>query len=187
MVKADKRILILKALEDILPGKRFHEITLEDVAKSAGVGKGTIYLYFKDKDALFAELISYQLASLAEEISALQNCAISDLTGKVFELVANFIRRHRSGFGTVSGAVNNTANLSEEQLEKLKKQSSVVVDTLCNVIKKSAPQWSDNTAALNARTLLWLADGFMRSEFAREKSFVETEDVLAFYKRGAGI
>lgn len=187
MAKTDKRILILKALEDILPGKRFHEITLDEVAKAAGVGKGTIYLYFKDKDALFAELIGYQLDGLAEEISALQNCAITVLPDKVFELVANFIRRHRAGFGTVSGAVNSTANLSEDQLEKLKKQSSLVVDTLAGVINKSAPQWSEQTAALNARTLLWLVDGFMRSEFAREKSFVEVEEVLAFYKRGAGI
>ena len=57
MAKTDKRILILKALEDILPGKRFHEITLEEVAKAAGVGKGTIYLYFKDKFDAFGDTV----------------------------------------------------------------------------------------------------------------------------------
>ncbi|MBR7146019.1 MAG: TetR/AcrR family transcriptional regulator [Lentisphaeria bacterium] len=187
MTKENKRILILKALEELLPGRRFHEITLEEVAKAAQVGKGTIYLYFKDKDALFAELVCYQLERLSQELAALADCAIHDLPGRVFELVSNFIRRHRAGFGTVSGAVNYTANLSAEQLEKLRQCSSDAVDTLAKVFQKAAPDWSSSRTALNARALLWLVDGFMRSEFAREKSCVEIEEVLSFYKRGAEI
>ena len=187
MSKENKRILILKALEELLPGRRFHEITLDEVAKAAQVGKGTIYLYFKDKDALFAELVCYQLERLSQELAALSVCTLDELPGQVFELVSVFIRRHRTGFGTVSGAVNHTANLSAEQLEKLRKCSSDAVDTLAEVFHKAAPFWNDSQTALNARTLLWLVDGFMRSEFAREKSYVEIEDVLAFYKRGAEI
>ena len=44
MAKTDKRILILKALEDILPGKRFHEITLDEML----VLKGLNILYHKN-------------------------------------------------------------------------------------------------------------------------------------------
>ena len=47
MAKTDKRILILKALEDILPGKRFHEITLDEVAKAAGVGVVVFGIWLK--------------------------------------------------------------------------------------------------------------------------------------------
>ena len=187
MNKTNKRILILNALEGLLPGRRFHEITLDEVAKAAQVGKGTIYLYFKDKDALFAELVCYQLERLAGEFAALSDSNIQELPDQVFELVSSFILRHRAGFGTVSGAVNQTANLSAEQLEKLRQCSSNAVDVLADVFRKAAPAWSSSEIALNARTLLWLVDGFMRSEFAREKSCVEVEEVLAFYKRGAGI
>ena len=187
MSKENKRVLILEALEKLLPGRRFHEITLEEVAKAAQVGKGTIYLYFRDKDALFAELICYQLERLAAELANLADCSIEVLPDLVFERVSCFIRSHRAGFGTVSGAVNHTANLSSGQLEKLRKCSSNVVDVLADVISKAAPEWENSRVALNARTLLWLVDGFMRSEFARNGSCVEIEDVLAFYKRGAGI
>jgi AcrR family transcriptional regulator len=38
---------------------------LEDVAKRAGVAKGTIYLHFKDKEALFQELIRSALVPVA--------------------------------------------------------------------------------------------------------------------------
>ena len=187
MTKENKRILILQALEELLPGRRFHEITLDEVAKAAGVGKGTIYLYFKDKDALFAELICFQLEKLSEELAALADCSINVLPGKVFELVEGFIRRHRSGFGAVSNMANQVANLSAEQIEKMRSSSSQVVDTLSNVMQKAHPAWNNSQSALNARTLLWLVDGFLRSEFTREQSIVKTEELLAFYKRGAGI
>ncbi len=41
------------AVEKLFTSRRFHEVTLDDVAQAAGVGKGTIYRYFEDKDDLF--------------------------------------------------------------------------------------------------------------------------------------
>jgi len=49
----DKRQKIMDAVEQLFTSRRFHEITLEQVAQKAGVGKGTIYRYFHDKDDLF--------------------------------------------------------------------------------------------------------------------------------------
>mgnify|MGYP001164717802 CR=1 FL=1 len=53
MEKGDKRQQIMQAAEGLFTSRRFHEITLDDVAREAHVGKGTIYLYFRDKDDLF--------------------------------------------------------------------------------------------------------------------------------------
>ena len=96
MSKENKRELILNALEELLPGRRFHEITLDEVAKAAQVGKGTIYLYFQDKDALFAELVCFRLAKLQNQLAELSGSSIEELPGKVFDLVGEFIRRHRN-------------------------------------------------------------------------------------------
>ena len=43
----------MQAVEKLFTSRRFHEITLDDVAHAAQVGKGTIYRYFQDKDDLF--------------------------------------------------------------------------------------------------------------------------------------
>ena len=187
MAKENKRVLILQALEELLPGRRFHEITLDEVAKAAQVGKGTIYLYFKDKDALFAELVCYQLEKLSESFAALAECNINELPRKVFDLIESFIRRHRAGFGAVGNMASLTANLSPEQIEKLFSASSQVADTLACTMQKAAPEWQESQSALNARTLLWLIDGVVRSEFTGGKNQISTEELLAFYKRGAGI
>ena len=55
MSQPDKRHQIMKAAEKLFTTRRFHEITLDDVAAAAGVGKGTIYRYFQDKEDLFFE------------------------------------------------------------------------------------------------------------------------------------
>ena len=48
----DKKQRIMQAAEQLFRTHRFHEITLEEIAREAKVGKGTIYLYFSDKEDL---------------------------------------------------------------------------------------------------------------------------------------
>src|SRR4030095_2557623 len=43
---------------------------LDDVARRAGVAKGTIYLHFKDKEALFEELIRTAIVPLVTRLGA---------------------------------------------------------------------------------------------------------------------
>ena len=59
---SDKRGLILAAALDEFCAHGFEAARLDDVAKRANVAKGTIYLYFKDKDSLFQELLREQIS-----------------------------------------------------------------------------------------------------------------------------
>jgi AcrR family transcriptional regulator len=54
---AARRDAILDAALDEFSARGFAAARLDDVAKRASVAKGTIYLYFKDKEDLFQELI----------------------------------------------------------------------------------------------------------------------------------
>ena len=53
MPREDRRRQIMQAAEKLFTSRRFHEITTDEVARVAGVGKGTMYRYFRDKDDLF--------------------------------------------------------------------------------------------------------------------------------------
>src|SRR5438270_12449828 len=59
---AARRDAILAAALDEFAAQGFAAARLDDVAKRAGVAKGTIYLYFADKETLFQELIRAQLS-----------------------------------------------------------------------------------------------------------------------------
>jgi AcrR family transcriptional regulator len=54
---AARREAILSAALDEFSLRGFAAARLDDVAKRAGVAKGTIYLYFRDKEALFQEIV----------------------------------------------------------------------------------------------------------------------------------
>ena len=53
-----RREAILAAALDEFSAQGFAATRLDDVARRAGVAKGTIYLYFKDKESLFQELVA---------------------------------------------------------------------------------------------------------------------------------
>jgi AcrR family transcriptional regulator len=73
---AARRIAILEAALDEFSARGFAGARLDDVAQRAGVAKGTIYLHFKDKEALFQELVRTMLGPL---ISGLEQLQASDL------------------------------------------------------------------------------------------------------------
>lgn len=57
MPDTDRRAQIMEAAEKLFTTRRFHEVTTDDVARVARVGKGTIYRYFADKDDLYFQLV----------------------------------------------------------------------------------------------------------------------------------
>jgi len=55
---------ILAAALDEFSARGFAATRIDDVARRAGVAKGTIYLYFRDKEALFQELVRTMLVPI---------------------------------------------------------------------------------------------------------------------------
>src|SRR3984893_16511630 len=68
---AERRQAILEAALDEFVARGFTATRLDDVAKRAGVAKGTIYLHFKDKEALFQELVRTALVPLIGRLTSL--------------------------------------------------------------------------------------------------------------------
>jgi AcrR family transcriptional regulator len=69
---AARRAAILKAALDEFCEKGFAATRVEDVAARARVAKGTIYLNFKDKQALFEELIRSTLGAHIARLEAVR-------------------------------------------------------------------------------------------------------------------
>lgn len=67
---AERRQAIIEAALDEFVARGFTATRLEDVAKRAGVAKGTIYLHFRDKESMFEELIRTALVPLIGRLHA---------------------------------------------------------------------------------------------------------------------
>ncbi len=66
----DKRARILAAATAVFAERDFHRVQVSEVATRAGVGKGTVYLYFPTKDALHEVTLQASLTQLAADVDA---------------------------------------------------------------------------------------------------------------------
>jgi AcrR family transcriptional regulator len=66
-----KRRQILEGARRIFLARGFDAASLLDLAKAAGVSKGTLYVYFKNKEELFAAIVQHECCTHAEGAFAL--------------------------------------------------------------------------------------------------------------------
>ena len=91
---------ILRAAEHVFALKGYYEATMQDIAKEAQYATGTVYLYFRDKEALYISLIEQKykdlLSILKEEIAKAQ-----DSRGKLDVFIRenlSFFERNKNSF-----------------------------------------------------------------------------------------
>jgi AcrR family transcriptional regulator len=74
--QAERRQAILAAALEEFASCGFAATRIDDIAKRAGVAKGTIYLYFRDKESLFQELVRSMLGPVVDGIETAPVAAI---------------------------------------------------------------------------------------------------------------
>jgi len=84
-----KESILAAALEEF-SARGFAAARLDDVARRAGVGKGTIYLHFRDKEMLFQELVRSYLSPI---VATLERARVTEapLRAAADGLVALFV------------------------------------------------------------------------------------------------
>jgi AcrR family transcriptional regulator len=61
---------LLEAARKVLAAKGYHGTKIVDIARDAGVGVGTFYLYYPTKEAIFLELVEDSVRRLKTELDA---------------------------------------------------------------------------------------------------------------------
>jgi AcrR family transcriptional regulator len=57
VLRARKRATILDGASRIFAARVYHHVTMDDVARETGVGKGTLYRYFPSKEDLYLAIV----------------------------------------------------------------------------------------------------------------------------------
>lgn len=88
MAVIDRKKLILEAAAKSFSLYGYKATTMDQVAKLANVGKGTIYTFFKTKEELFDEIINSLIADIRFEVES-----TLDETSSILENVNNVLVR----------------------------------------------------------------------------------------------
>ncbi|MBX9777132.1 MAG: TetR/AcrR family transcriptional regulator; helix-turn-helix transcriptional regulator [Xanthobacteraceae bacterium] len=92
---AERRDAILAAALEEFAVSGFAATRLDDVARRAGVAKGTIYLYFRDKESLFQELVR---ATLSPVVGNIETAQMRDVPARMIaEMIADIFAREIFG------------------------------------------------------------------------------------------
>lgn len=63
-----RKSAILEAAMKLFSENDFHEVTVEEIAKCADLAKGTVYLYFKNKEDLFFSVVKGKTVELLHRL-----------------------------------------------------------------------------------------------------------------------
>ncbi len=90
MGKPERRQQILNVARDVFARRGYHAAKIDDIVAAAGIARGTFYLYFDDKRAIFEEIVDRTIARLGMSIVRVDP---HDEVRSVAEQVRDNIRR----------------------------------------------------------------------------------------------
>ena len=70
MGKHQRKKQVIEEAARLFSAKRFDEVLMDDIAQQAGVGKGTIYTYFADKEELYFAVVFDGISRLYEKLQS---------------------------------------------------------------------------------------------------------------------
>ena len=121
--KNNKYHMILEAAVKVFARQGFHQSTVAQIAKEAGVADGTIYLYFKNKDDILVQFFNFRakqvFESFREEVDRAETSS-DKLRNLVRRHLAEF-QRDRDGAVVYQVETHQSSRLAEAQIKEMSK------------------------------------------------------------------
>jgi AcrR family transcriptional regulator len=113
----DKRAQILKGAREVFLARGFDAASMGDIARAAGVSKGTIYVYFENKERLFATLVEEECRVIGDWMNVLDP-AEHDVRAALIKLGRGYLEAlmrpgHIAWLRTVIGATEQFPELGQ--------------------------------------------------------------------------
>ena len=171
--KENIKEMILNALLKLLETKSFNEISLAEVAKAAGISKGTLYYHYKTKGEIFFDLTDRYLSEQWDDLVSWTGNKEKDTS--IERLVKYVVERN------VANASFRMQLYSEAQLgdTELKKKLSKRYDEFQKLISEKIAERTNVNPDFLTWLILLLSDGIIiqsaigNTEFDTEKFILD--------------
>ncbi|HEX4046643.1 MAG TPA: TetR/AcrR family transcriptional regulator [Elusimicrobiota bacterium] len=186
-----KKRHILEAARRLLVEHDFQDIVLDDVAKKAGVAKGTLFLHFKNKEELFSAAYADLSDSLGQELEALARTGLKgkELLAAAAKVVLHHFDRNRDFIGLGSVRMPACGARSRGMLtEKFLANQELLLSLLVLASSDAGKGLRDREFAAGAFIGLCRSVAVGRILRGHEGPFErESERVVSFFLDGSGI
>lgn len=194
MESADKRQVIMQTAERLFKSRRIHEITLDEVAQKARVGKGTIYLYFENKDDLFFQVATSGFDELCglirEQVS--QEDRFEDQLLQMCRAISAFFGKRREMFQMMMAEDARMNGVQRSLRERWIMRRKKLREAVALVLARGVAEGRVRTD-IPAETMAALLLGLMRTRAHEldnqpegEQLIIELTLIIDFFMNGAG-
>jgi AcrR family transcriptional regulator len=144
----EKRSSILEAAVSIFSREGYPNARMQEIATKAGIGKGTIYQYFKSKKHLFQQIIKEGIdlyaISLKNEIKGY--AGLEEILKKIVRFSFSFMEKH----GDVLRMIASHRILVEESMMKwIYDRKNKVINLLSKIIDENTEKNAQNIQDTN--------------------------------------
>ncbi len=190
LAKAERREQILNSARDVFAKRGYHQATIDDIVLQAGVARGTFYLYFDDKRAIFSELIDRFAAHITQAIQRIVTDQGRDVSEQVLENIRAILRACLAERAMTKILLTDAVGVDSTFDRKLQTFYDAVVQLLTESLKDG--QALGIVEDGEPRVLAYLTLGALKEllyqavtlGFAEETAEVLTQQMYGFLSRG---
>jgi TetR/AcrR family transcriptional regulator, cholesterol catabolism regulator len=117
---AKRRHEIFHQVVNVFVKKGFHETSMREIAEAAGLGKSTLYDYFKTKDEILVYFFEDQLNDLTNEAQmvALQNLSADKRLRQIMEIYIESLQANKNLFLKLTQESQRLKPQSQKQVQE---------------------------------------------------------------------
>ena len=133
--QANRRHEIFHKVVHVFAKNGFHETSMREIAETAGLGKSTLYDYFKTKDEILLYFFEDQLNDLTEAAQkiASRDISASERLRQVMIVHMEFLQANKSLFMKLSLEAQRLKLESQQQVQK---KRHAFQDLVCGLIEE---------------------------------------------------
>lgn len=188
---ADKYQRILEAAVRVFADRGFHQATISQIARAAGVADGTIYLYFKNKDDILVQFFDFK----AKQVFAGFRQAVENAPNAV-EKLRNLVHRHLAEFqrdkemAVVYQALTHQNNhLAQDNMREISKMYMDIVGEIVERGQEEGTIRRDLYVGLVKRFILGAVDSTINNWLLSRREYELTsmaDPLVDLFFRGIG-
>jgi AcrR family transcriptional regulator len=159
---------LLDAAGELVLRWGYNRVTIEDIARRARIGKGTVYLHFRTKDALFlALLLRAQQRNVAKQVDRMRADPICAMPSRLcaamyLDVVADpVLRAIYLGDAEVLGRLTHEA---EETLGQLAAERSSTLRTHFDLLRTADALRTDLDVEVQLHVMVAVVTGFFHTD-----------------------
>ncbi len=119
--RRDRRAAILRASLVVFSRKGYHQTHVSDIISAAGIARGTFYLYFESKSAIFLELLDSLLTQMRDSVSGVDTDeGAAPIALQLVGIVRNILTTVAGNKLLTNIIIKQAVGVDEEVDEKLK-------------------------------------------------------------------